>query len=100
MNRKNVLIAIVFFAAVLTVTLIAKFTQKADLGDQQIPIPTESQDISDDWNTYNSSLHYEISYPKDYVIQPNGDYSILILKPANEPGSGPANFEFDVDALF
>lgn len=91
MSRKITLIIVLFLGAALG-WLLAKNTQIPGFVNNRAPVPTESQDISDNWNVYFSFLRYKISYPDGYVIQPNGDYSIWIFKPLDEPGAGPFNF--------
>jgi len=93
MSRKfAVIVTLLLLGMVLTVFILVKNKQNQDLVKNRTPEQTEPQSVSDKWYIYASPLRYKISYPENYVIDPNGEHSILIFKPADEPGAGPTNF--------
>lgn len=60
-----------------------------------IPSPTQHPELNvpEDWQVYaDEALEYTIAYPASYALEPNGESSIMLIKPSDEPGAGPSNF--------
>lgn len=89
MNRKTTLIIAFSLGILLIFWVLSKNIQLQTFMSNLIPASTKT---SNKWYTYSSSLKYKILYPENYVIESSGFYSILLFKPAKEPGAGPMNF--------
>lgn len=95
--KKYTFIVLAFLIASLLLYL--RFSDFRKAGNDNLktisPVPAnpEGSNVPDSWKVYVSdTLDYSISYPENLVVEPNGDYSILITKELQEPSFGPANF--------
>ena len=96
MKKFLILIFIFVAGALLLYYISTNFRKDGDnVAEVSSPVPTKAAvtSVADNCKIYTSSaLNYTISYPENFVVEPSGDYSNLILKPLQEPSFGPANF--------
>jgi hypothetical protein len=92
--KKGLIVAvalIIFFGVIFWFFI----NRQIGVSDTDLPKPDPNGKVSipENWQTYSSeALGYSISFPEEYRVEENGDYSTILLKPSDIPSFGPANF--------
>lgn len=83
--RKNIAIVIVIIIVVLLVLNRSTFLNRVSVTDSPAITPSITISVPDGWQMYeNNALQISFAHPKEYEIEKNGEYSILVKPPENK----------------